>query len=71
MLRSAEAVGRSLARSGLPSNITIIPATVAPGVFEVRAISHDSGHVFVVRGTDRRRTIRLAARQAKLAPSTG
>ena len=63
---TAEAVGRGLARSGIPSNITIMPFTVAPGLYEVRAISHDSGHVFVVRGTDRRRTIRLAARQAKL-----
>jgi hypothetical protein len=65
MKASPEAVRRSLVRSGLRASITIMPFTIAPGLYEVRAISHASGHVFIVRGTDRRQAIRLAARQAK------
>jgi hypothetical protein len=65
MKASAEAVRCSLARSGLRASITIMPFTIAPGLYEVRAISHASGHVFIVRGTDRRQAIRLAAQQAK------
>lgn len=65
MKASAEAVRCSLVRSGLRASITIMPFTIAPGLYEVRAISHASGHMFIVRGTNRRQAIRLAASQAK------